>query len=82
MQGDPPEWEADFIKPAPMRRTGALQTLPTMSFLAHSEFITVQTMVVDGRAHIMKRWENTSRLLLFLNSVKNLPSAVQRMSPR
>ena len=49
MPGDPPEWEADFIKLAPLRRTGAPADIAdAVLFLAHSEFITGQTIVVDG----------------------------------
>ena len=49
MPGDPPEWEADFIKLAPLRRTGAPADIAdAVLFLAHSEFITGQMIVVDG----------------------------------
>jgi len=49
MPGDPPEWEADFIKLAPLRRTGAPPDVAdAMLFLAQSNFITGQVLVVDG----------------------------------
>ncbi len=49
MPGDPPEWEADFIKRAPLRRTGAPSDVAdTVVFLVQSKFITGQVLVVDG----------------------------------
>ncbi len=49
MPGDPPEWEADFIKRAPLGRTGAPSDIAeTVVFLAQSKFITGQVLVVDG----------------------------------
>jgi pteridine reductase len=49
MPGDPPEWEADFIKLAPLRRTGAPSEIAdTVLFLVRSEFVTGQILVVDG----------------------------------
>jgi pteridine reductase len=49
MQGDPPEWEADFIKLAPLRRTGAPSDIAAaVIFLVQSQFMTGQTIVVDG----------------------------------
>ena len=49
MPGDPPELEADFIKLAPLRRTGApLDIADAVVFLANSKFITGQVLVVDG----------------------------------
>jgi pteridine reductase len=49
MPGDPPEWEADFIKLAPLRRTGAPSDIAdAVLFLAQSSFITGQVLVVDG----------------------------------
>jgi NAD(P)-dependent dehydrogenase (short-subunit alcohol dehydrogenase family) len=47
--GDPPEWEEDFIKLAPLRRSGRPSDVAeTVAFLARSEFITGQVIVVDG----------------------------------
>jgi len=49
MAGDPPEWEADFIKLAPLRRTGTTSDITeAVLFLAQAKFITGQTLVVDG----------------------------------
>jgi pteridine reductase len=49
MPGDPPEWEADFIKLAPLRRTGAPSDIAdAVAFLVQSKFITGQVLVVDG----------------------------------
>lgn len=49
MESDPPELEADFIKLAPLRRTGTPADITdTVLFLAQSKFITGQVLVVDG----------------------------------
>ncbi|PYU10622.1 MAG: short-chain dehydrogenase, partial [Acidobacteria bacterium] len=49
MEGDPPEWETDFIKVAPLRRTGKPEDVTdTVLFLVQSKFITGQVLVVDG----------------------------------
>jgi pteridine reductase len=49
MPGDPPEWEQDFIKRAPLKRSGTPSDIAdTVLFLARSEFITGQVLVVDG----------------------------------
>ena len=49
MEGDPPEWEADFIKVAPLRRTGKPEEITdSVLFLVQSKFITGQVLVVDG----------------------------------
>src|SRR5882724_5284165 len=49
MAGDPPEWEEDFIKRAPLRRSGKPSDVAgTVVFLARAEFITGQVIVVDG----------------------------------
>lgn len=49
MVGDPPEWEADFVKLAPLRRTGTPADITdTVLFLVLSKFITGQVVVVDG----------------------------------
>ena len=49
MSGDPPEWESDFIKLAPLKRTGTPDDITkTVLFLVQSKFITGQTLVVDG----------------------------------
>lgn len=49
MEGDPPEWEADFIKLAPLRRTGKPEDITdAVLFLLQSKLITGQVLVVDG----------------------------------
>jgi pteridine reductase len=49
MPGDPPEWEEDYIKRAPLRRSGRPSDITdTVLFLVRSEFITGQVLVVDG----------------------------------
>ncbi len=48
-EGDAPELEADYIKRAPLRRTGTGNDIAeAVAFLATSEFITGQILVVDG----------------------------------
>ncbi|GAC1623541.1 MAG: SDR family oxidoreductase [Candidatus Acidiferrum sp.] len=49
MPGDPPSWETDFIRRAPLRRTGTPADITdAVLFLIHAEFITGQVLVVDG----------------------------------
>jgi NAD(P)-dependent dehydrogenase (short-subunit alcohol dehydrogenase family) len=49
MPGDPPEWEQEFIKLAPLRRTGTPSDVTeAVLFLVRSKFITGQVLVVDG----------------------------------
>jgi len=49
MSGDPSEWEADFIRRAPLHRTGTPDDVAdAVSFLVHSTFITGQVLVLDG----------------------------------
>ena len=49
MSGDPGEWEADFIRRAPLHRAGTPgDVADAVSFLIHSEFLTGQTLVLDG----------------------------------
>jgi pteridine reductase len=49
MPGDPPEWEEDFIKRAPLQRSGRPSDVTdTVLFLVQSKFITGQVLVVDG----------------------------------
>src|SRR5215471_8149927 len=49
MEGDPPEWEADFIKLAPLGRTGKPSDITdSVLFLVQSKFLTGQVLVVDG----------------------------------
>ena len=49
MAGDPPELESDFIKLAPLRRSSRPSDIAdAVSYLVHAEFVTGQTLVVDG----------------------------------
>ena len=49
MPGDPPEWEADFVKLAPLRRTGTPEDIAeAVSYLTHAEFMTGHVLVLDG----------------------------------
>src|SRR6266851_5363601 len=49
MPGDPPELEADYIKRAPLRRSGRpVEITETVLFLVHAKFMTGQVLVVDG----------------------------------
>jgi pteridine reductase len=49
MPGDPPEWEADFVKLAPLQRTGLPGDIAdAVSYLVQAEFLTGHTLVLDG----------------------------------
>jgi pteridine reductase len=49
MPGDPPEWESDFVKLAPLSRTGKPSDIAdAVVYLATAEFLTGQVLVVDG----------------------------------
>jgi NAD(P)-dependent dehydrogenase (short-subunit alcohol dehydrogenase family) len=49
MSDDPSEWEADFVRRAPLHRTGTPDDVAAaVSFLIHSNFLTGQTLVLDG----------------------------------
>jgi NAD(P)-dependent dehydrogenase (short-subunit alcohol dehydrogenase family) len=49
MPGDPPEWEPEFVKLAPLRRTGKPSDIAdALIYLATAEFMTGHTLVVDG----------------------------------
>lgn len=49
MEGDPPEWEAEFVKLAALRRTGRPQEIAdAVLYLIRAEFLTGQTLVLDG----------------------------------
>jgi pteridine reductase len=49
MPGDPPEWQRDFIRRAPLQRTGTSDDIAdAVMFLIGAEFITGQVLVVDG----------------------------------
>ncbi len=49
MAGDPAEWEADFIRRAPLQRTGRPEDIAdALVYLTTAEFVTGQVLVVDG----------------------------------
>ncbi len=49
MPGDPPEWQSNFIKRAPLARTGTPQDITdAVLFLIRAGFLTGQTLVLDG----------------------------------
>jgi pteridine reductase len=49
MPGDPPEWQQDFIKRAPLHRTGTSSDIAdAVLFLVNAKFITGHTLIVDG----------------------------------
>ena len=49
MPGDPPEWEQEFVKLAPLRKTGRPSDIAdAVVYLATAEFVTGHTLVVDG----------------------------------
>jgi pteridine reductase len=49
MPGDPPEWQSDFIRRAPMKRTGRPEEIAEgVMYLVGAEFVTGQVLVIDG----------------------------------
>lgn len=49
MPGDPPEWEEDYIRRAPLRRSGRpVDVADAVLYLIHAEFMTGHTLVLDG----------------------------------
>lgn len=49
MPGDPPEWAPNYIKLAPLRRTGTPHDVTSaVSYLVNSPFVTGQVLVLDG----------------------------------
>lgn len=49
MPGDPPDWEQDFIRRAPLKRSGTPQDITdAVMYLVTAEFVTGEVLVVDG----------------------------------
>jgi len=49
MPGDPPDLAADYIKHAPLQRTGTTEDVTAaLSFLINSPFITGEVLLLDG----------------------------------
>lgn len=49
MPGDPPEWEQEFVKLAPLKKTGRPADIAdAVVYLATAEFLTGHTLVLDG----------------------------------
>lgn len=49
MPGDPPEWEADFVRIAPLKKTGSPEDIAdAVVYLATAKFLTGHVLVLDG----------------------------------
>lgn len=49
MPGDPPEWEQEFVKLAPMKKTGTTEDIAeAVSYLVSAKFMTGHVLVLDG----------------------------------
>jgi pteridine reductase len=49
MPGDPPEWESDFVRLAPLHRSGRPDDIVSaVLYLASAKFVTGTVLVVDG----------------------------------
>ena len=49
ISGDPPEWEAEFVKLAPLKKTGRPADIAdAVVYLVTAEFLTGHTLVLDG----------------------------------
>jgi pteridine reductase len=49
MPGDPPEWESDYIKVAPLARSGSPADITSaVLYLIRSTFVTGHVLIVDG----------------------------------
>jgi NAD(P)-dependent dehydrogenase (short-subunit alcohol dehydrogenase family) len=49
MPGDPPEWEADYVRRAPLKRSGKPEDVAgAVAYLLEASFVTGQVLIVDG----------------------------------
>ena len=49
MPGDPPEWQQDYIRQAPLKRSGRPdEVADAVMFLINAEFVTGHVLVLDG----------------------------------
>jgi pteridine reductase len=49
MLGDPPEWEQEFVKIAPLKKTGTPEDIAdAVSYLVNAKFLTGHVLVLDG----------------------------------
>jgi len=49
MPGDPPEWEQEFVKLAPLKKTGTPEDIAeAVSYLVSAKFLTGHVLVLDG----------------------------------
>jgi NAD(P)-dependent dehydrogenase (short-subunit alcohol dehydrogenase family) len=49
MPGDPPEWEQEFVKLAPLKKTGTPEDIAeAVSYLVNAKFMTGHVLVLDG----------------------------------
>jgi pteridine reductase len=49
MEGDPENWERDYVERTPLRRSGTTEDVTAaVSFLVHAPFVTGQVLVLDG----------------------------------
>jgi len=49
MPGDPPEWEQEFVKLAPLKKTGTPEDIAeAVSYLVTAKFLTGHVLVLDG----------------------------------
>jgi pteridine reductase len=49
MPGDPPEWQEDFIRRAPLQRSGRPEEIAdAVSYIISAEFMTGHVLVLDG----------------------------------
>ena len=49
MPGDPPEWEQEFVKIAPLKKTGTPEDVAeAVCYLVGAKFLTGHVLVLDG----------------------------------